>query len=233
MRLFVYNSHMEIEQLFDESIAHAYIFERSDAPAVILVLEKKFGSKFGAHQNAVLYDVETFGIEDSRTVTQLGNLQTEGDVFVAIVARSINVEAQHALLKTFEEPKPGVHFLLFVENPAMLLPTLKSRCISISKNTEEKIKSKHPDFLTISLAERFAYTEKLAKNLKKDDPMAFRDAALEIFDVVIDQLSEKILVKEINGSGREQLERILELRNFLNDRGSSAKQLLETMSMQL
>lgn len=235
---------MEIETLFSESIAHAYIFSRSDSAEVISVIEKKFGIFFGKNQNAISYNVETFSIDDARAVTELGNLQSDGDTFVAINARSIGGEAQHALLKTVEEPRAGVHYFIFVENPEMLLPTLRSRCIIVAKGFGENItlpekgKSKHPDFLTISLAERFAYIEKLSKSLKKDDPNAFRDSAIEIFDSVIYVLREKIVPantsinSNVKGSAT-QLERILELRNFLNDRGSSAKQLLEAMAMQL
>ncbi len=217
---------MEIEKLFAEQLAHAYIFYKSDLSTVLAEVEKKSGFSFGGNQSAMLYEVETFGIEDSRAVTELGNLQSEGESYVAIVARSIGAEAQHALLKTVEEPRRGVHYFIFVENPEMLLPTLRSRAILVQKMSEEVNTSKHPDFLSISLAERFAYIEKIAKSLKKDDPNAFRDAAIEIFDAVMMKLRD-------NAGDGKKLSRILELRNFLNDRGSSAKQLLETMAMQL
>src|SRR5262249_15447708 len=37
-------------------------------------------------------------------------------------------EAANALLKTLEEPRPHVHFLLLSERPDRLLPTIRSRC---------------------------------------------------------------------------------------------------------
>lgn len=37
-------------------------------------------------------------------------------------------EAANALLKTLEEPRPGVHFVLTSERPESLLPTIRSRC---------------------------------------------------------------------------------------------------------
>lgn len=224
---------MEIETLFSDNIAHAYIFSKSDEAAVLRAAEKQFGITFGSSQGAMKYVADNFGIEDSRAVTELGNLQSDGDSFVAIIARSLTHEAQHALLKTVEEPRRGVHYFIFVENPLMLLPTLRSRCICVAKDSTQQVsgnktttKSKHPDFLSIGLAERFAYIEKIAKSLKKDDPTAFKDAAMEIFDAVIEAKRQKI-------TNAEQLDRILTLRNYLNDRGSSAKQLLETMAMQL
>lgn len=37
-------------------------------------------------------------------------------------------ESANALLKTLEEPRPNVHFLLLSERPQRLLPTIRSRC---------------------------------------------------------------------------------------------------------
>lgn len=37
-------------------------------------------------------------------------------------------EAANALLKTLEEPRPGVHFILIAEQPDRLLQTIRSRC---------------------------------------------------------------------------------------------------------
>jgi DNA polymerase-3 subunit delta' len=37
-------------------------------------------------------------------------------------------ETANALLKTLEEPRPGVHFVLLSERPDRLLPTIRSRC---------------------------------------------------------------------------------------------------------
>ncbi len=37
-------------------------------------------------------------------------------------------EAANALLKTLEEPRPGVHFVLLAERPDRLLATIRSRC---------------------------------------------------------------------------------------------------------
>jgi DNA polymerase-3 subunit delta' len=37
-------------------------------------------------------------------------------------------EAANALLKTLEEPRPGVHFILLAERPDKLLTTIRSRC---------------------------------------------------------------------------------------------------------
>lgn len=43
-------------------------------------------------------------------------------------AERMNDEAQNALLKTFEEPVPGLSIILLCDNPHGLLPTVLSRC---------------------------------------------------------------------------------------------------------
>ena len=40
-------------------------------------------------------------------------------------------QAANALLKTFEEPRPGVHYILIVENPSDVIDTVVSRCTKI------------------------------------------------------------------------------------------------------
>lgn len=42
-----------------------------------------------------------------------------------------HAEAANALLKTLEEPRPGVHFILLSERPERLLPTIRSRTQSL------------------------------------------------------------------------------------------------------
>ncbi len=53
---------------------------------------------------------------------------------VAIVhpAETMNVHAANALLKGLEEPPAGAFFLLVSHHPARLLPTIRSRCVSLS-----------------------------------------------------------------------------------------------------
>lgn len=41
---------------------------------------------------------------------------------------SFQPEAANAILKTLEEPRPNVHFILTSERPESLLPTIRSRC---------------------------------------------------------------------------------------------------------
>ncbi len=54
--------------------------------------------------------------------------ESERKVYLIEEADLMNAAAQNAALKLLEEPPRGVYFLLCVTNPALLLPTVRSRC---------------------------------------------------------------------------------------------------------
>ncbi|MCL2563825.1 MAG: hypothetical protein FWE08_07310 [Oscillospiraceae bacterium] len=53
-------------------------------------------------------------------------------VYIVEEADTLNPSAQNAFLKLLEEPPSFVTFLLLAENPLALLPTVRSRCVSLS-----------------------------------------------------------------------------------------------------
>ena len=57
-------------------------------------------------------------------------------VYIVEDADKMNPAAQNAALKTLEEPPAGVIFLLCAENPGLLLPTVRSRCVELRSNGE-------------------------------------------------------------------------------------------------
>ena len=68
------------------------------------------------------------GLEDFLNVGS-----TRGKLRVALVhpAEAMNEVSANALLKGLEEPPPGAVFLLVSHRPAQLLPTIRSRCVSL------------------------------------------------------------------------------------------------------
>ncbi len=57
--------------------------------------------------------------------------EADGRVYIFPEADRMNVQAQNALLKLLEEPPAGVMFLLYAQDPAVLLPTIRSRCAEL------------------------------------------------------------------------------------------------------
>lgn len=70
-------------------------------------------------------------VDDIREAVRLAGEHAygaENRVFIIEQAEAMNDSAQNALLKTLEEPQPGVVFLLLTDMPGMLLSTIRSRC---------------------------------------------------------------------------------------------------------
>ncbi len=58
-------------------------------------------------------------------------------VFIIKDADAMNLPAQNAMLKVFEEPPPHAVFVLLADNPQRLLETVRSRCEAVSLTPEE------------------------------------------------------------------------------------------------
>ena len=58
--------------------------------------------------------------------------EAERKVYIIEDADRMNLNAQNAALKLLEEPPQGVIFLLCVENPGLMLETVRSRCAVIN-----------------------------------------------------------------------------------------------------
>lgn len=89
----------------------------------------------GSHPDFMLNRPEEAGKEITvGTIRELVAYQTltpqygHGKVAIIEPAERMNGSAANALLKTLEEPSPGTVLLLVASRPALLLPTIRSRC---------------------------------------------------------------------------------------------------------
>jgi len=74
-------------------------------------------------------------VDQIRGMTETLGLTAHRDAGKVVIVRpadALNVAASNALLKSLEEPPPGVLFLLVSDRPALLLPTVRSRCQLVS-----------------------------------------------------------------------------------------------------
>lgn len=85
----------------------------------------------GTSLSVLEYDAATHnGVEAIRDITNQASLATHGRRKVIILdeAHSLTPQAFNALLKTLEEPPPGVTFILATTDPNRIPDTAKSRC---------------------------------------------------------------------------------------------------------
>jgi DNA polymerase III subunit delta' len=70
-------------------------------------------------------------VRELRAFLNIGSHRGGRRIALVHPAESMNVHAANSLLKNLEEPPSGAMFILVSHRPARLLPTIRSRCVSI------------------------------------------------------------------------------------------------------
>ena len=159
-------------------------------------------------KNAIILapeDKSVITIEQVRDI--LGQITTRqtNDIFIIIrPAETMSEAAANAFLKSLEEPREKVHFLLITDNPSQILSTILSRAVVYflrNKKTidgeivaDEKVKALAKRLIVAKPAELVDIAEEISK--KKD---GVRGYAMEILGVAIEMLYKSYFVtgKEI------------------------------------
>ena len=159
-------------------------------------------------KNAIILapeDKSVIAIEQVRNI--LGQITTRqaNDIFIIIrPAETMSEAAANAFLKSLEEPRERVHFLLITDNPSQILPTILSRAaVYFLRNkksidgeivADEKIKALAKRLIVAKPAELVDIAEEISK--KKD---GVRGYAMEVLGVAIEMLYKSYFVtgKEI------------------------------------
>ncbi len=192
-----------------QSLHHAYFLTGDSTKAVEYILsflEKELQFSIQANPDYFFQKLETLSIDDSRNLKLIHSKKPFGEKRVVIIqTEGIPVESQNALLKLFEEPEPNNHFFIIIENP-VLLPTLQSRVQLIHFEKEGDSVSK---FLKLGKKERLDFV----KDLSKSEGYNLADGIGKI------------------KKDRKTLEAVVRVKKYINDRGSSVKQLLEYLAI--
>lgn len=139
--------------------------------------------------------------------------ESERKVYLIEDADCMNIPAQNAALKLLEEPPAGVYFLLCAANPALLLPTVRSRCAEVSARGEEQAPDPALQKLALELLELVAAGDRAAlfRWCTANESMDTRTAAA-FFDCAAACTAERITGREkTRGLGRAQLQRLFAL----------------------
>ena len=210
---------------------HAYVIEglhEDVVPELVKGIEQHLNISSKANPDFNITHHESFSIDEARALKDVEKRAAwSGNRKIFIIGTlQFSLEAQNALLKTFEEPTEGTHFFIILPRAEILLPTLRSRVLvveskSVGANDEAaEIANK---FLDSNLENRFSMIKKLAE--RKDR---------ELFRRILDQI-EKILNERTAGKRNETIGNILselyQTKMYLATRGSSPKMLLEHIAM--
>lgn len=197
-----------------------------EAAAVIL----SHKGNLGAHPDFLYQKFETFGIDDSRMFKEWASSRPFcGNGKVAIIeVFSLSIESANALLKTFEEPNNGVYFFVISPSPETIIPTLRSRLTIIDNfSAQEETKEE-----TIELCKNFlnSFPGKRLESIKKI--LTDKIKAVEFLNGLEITL-EKTAKTSVRARVTEALEEVQKSREFIFDRASSFKMIMEHLALAL
>lgn len=206
--------------------AHAYVGEGGAAalPNVLKWLETE---NIVNDSDIYARGYAHFGVDDARAVRERAALRAwEGRRAFVIAASVITIEAQNALLKTFEEPPAGALFVLLVPAPQTLLPTLLSRMqpldLAIGK-CDIPISPINADaFLAADMPTRLDMLKAILDADERDvgGAIAFLAAC------------ERALAPRVcDTAAREGIEAVYRARSYIADKGALMKPLLEQAAL--
>ncbi len=178
---------------------------------------------------------ETLGIDESRRIKEnhLSKSFVAGGKRIFIIeADAMTHEAQNSLLKIFEEPHENIHFFIIMPSSVILLPTLKSRLMIMRVQSETEVESgifslkDIENFLKSTLKERIDFVDEIAKKIS-DEKLGKKDA-IEFLEKL-----EHVLYKKGIKKNEKTLKAVLQAREYIGDRSSSIKQILEYIALNI
>lgn len=185
------------------------------------------GLRLDNNPDFFLFRMDTFGVDEARELRILATRKavTGRKIFFITPAR-ITLEAQNALLKTFEDPFPHTHFFLIVREEALVEPTLLSRMRTIRLNTKLDLIQTGQNALLAREAERF-----LSLTLKDRLLFAkeFADGERDL-TVLLDNL---LLLLRKKGQAGGLVRRVYDIRRFAYNPAVFPRLMIEHLSLVL
>ncbi len=206
---------------------HAYLLEGDLEPSYDELLKSLTTLKISTLGNPDLFikEYDNLLIDDVREIKDFeseSRANKNGRKILILKTRMFSYPAQNALLKVFEEPRPGVIFFLIMPDATKLFPTLRSRLFTVlgAFAADDELKSEAKAFLAFSKKERIDFVKKFtdmeSKPLLKEKTLKFLG----------------FLEKEIaGGKDKKRAEDIYLVKKYVGDQGSSPKILLEHLAV--
>ncbi|MES2470706.1 MAG: hypothetical protein V4526_00505 [Patescibacteria group bacterium] len=229
---------------------HAFLL---DGDLELLEFEiEKFVSELAGYESSspdiVKRKYESLGIDNARELSELHSVKSfsaDGERIYIITTETLTHEAQNALLKLFEDTHAGHTFFLIVSSVERLLPTLRSRFHYINYSSDnaqieregsvkektisdKELLVKANTCVEASVGTRMKIIEGLIKEYESDklgkQDLLFFIGALE-----------KVVKKKVKDTDRKirALRAILRAEQYMFDRSSSVKMLLEYVGLAL
>lgn len=159
------------------SLHHAYLVVGSSSTLGWGVRDalKKRGVSVASNPDVLQWTFGDLLVDDARMITERAFLKSVGEAkYFVISFERAGIEAQNALLKVVEEAPGNTHFFFCVESPGTVIPTLRSRCMTIgsgSRDEKPELRAAQ-EFLALGYADRLAHVEKMLTTMQRSGDRA-------------------------------------------------------------
>lgn len=173
-----------------------------------------------------VFRMNTFGIDEARELTLLSTRKAftpakagqAGRKIFLIAPTHLTLEAQNALLKTFEDPFPNTLFFLAVREEGLIIPTLRSRLEMTRLSKDSTLGSAvAEEFLLLPLKDRLLFAKKFV-----DDERSLPNFLDSLLVLLRKQGKAGFLVESVYG-----------LRRFARDPAVAPRLIIEHLSLVL
>lgn len=199
----------------------------AEAESYLNLFCEDLGIKLANNPDFFPFRKDTFGIDDARQLSLLSTRKalTNRKIFF-ITPIHLTLEAQNALLKTFEDPSPDNTFFLVLREEALIVPTLLSR-MQIIRLARLNLESKQGSTLpTKQEAEKF-----LSSSLK--NRLVFAKKFLEEEKNLPTFLDNLLWLLRKKNDGEKLVEKVYNLRRLINDSNLAPRLIIEHLSLVL
>lgn len=232
--------HMDFSAISQNNLHHAYFIEGEHEYIVPLLVEHLSREGISSASPVSIQTIPVFYIEDARDL-RASQLTVADGRRVIIVAFDRMIEAaQHALLKTLEEPTAGTHFFFISRNRNALLATVRSRMIAINPTgrtdtTEADTRAK--EYLSLDYFGRMEMMKSLVGEARGEDDEDDEERARARRELVQFLDGIERVIAELLHKGDTSLvpfaEYIIGAKRDLSDPSPSIKMLFEHLAIRL
>jgi len=184
------------------------------------------------NSNIIFEEYDSFTIEASRNIQKFHNEKNDNNKKIFIIkAKYFTNDAEHSLLKLFEDTNNSNHFFIFSENAGSMLDTILSRAVFIKIKNNKTDDERGGDFLKKSKEKRLDFLLEFIKSHKADiDSASLRNDARSLINSIEKHLYEnkkEILDKDDTWKFSE----LIKVRKYLSTPGVSVKMILEHIAL--
>lgn len=231
---------MDFSSISHRSLHHAYFLEGNHDQIIPLLLEYIEKEGIAGKDSISIIIKPVFYIDDSREIKEEQRAVRDGRKIIIIAFDRIIDTAQHALLKTIEEPTEGTHYIFINRNINALLPTVRSRLFLIKPHDRSDTANFEMDSLEYLRSDYFGrieITKKLISKCRGEDDESDDERAVARRDLMKFLDSCERVFSDLMHQGKleysESIRLILLAKNDLNDPSPSIKMIFEHLSLRL